>query len=66
MTEIKRDPYPDLPTTGCERCDANRHKRQNEQALHDLEAAGRIVAAGERPCLECGKPQTVYVARTVH
>ena len=62
MTEIKRDPFPDLPSTGCERCDADPRKRQNEQALRDLKASGRIVDTGERPCLECGKPQKVYVA----
>lgn len=61
MTKTKRDPFPDLPSTGCGRCDADPRTRQNEQALRDLEASGRIVATGKRPCLECGKPQTVYV-----
>lgn len=62
MTETKRDTFSDLPSTGCERCDADPCKRKNEQPISDLEASGRIVATGELPCLKCGKPQKVYVA----
>jgi hypothetical protein len=62
MTETRRDPFPDLPSTGCQRCDADSRQRQIEQAFRDLEAAGRIVATGERrPCHKCGKLQKVYV-----
>jgi len=67
MTEIKRDPYPDLPSTGCERCDADRNRRFVEQAFHELEAAARIVATGDmRPCGHCGELLKVYAARTIH
>jgi hypothetical protein len=62
MTEIKRDPFSDLPSTGCQRCDADSRRRQYVQALRNLEASDRIVSTGERPCLKCGKPLKVYVA----
>jgi hypothetical protein len=67
MTEIKRDPRPHLPSTGCERCDADRHRRSIAQTFHKLKAEGKIVATGEmRPCGRCGKPLEVYVARAIH
>ena len=59
----KRDPYPDLPSTGCEQCDADRRQREIALCIRQLEAEGRIVATDERPCCKCGKPQKVYVAR---
>lgn len=61
MTE--RDPYPDLPSTGCEQCDADRRQRVNELCLRQLEAQGRIVAT-DAYC-KCVKPQKVYVAQKI-
>lgn len=62
-----RDPHPDLPSTGCEQCDADRDRREVAAAFAKMKAEGKIIGTGEmRPCRRCGMPQEVCVAREVY